>query len=327
MRSLPRYLAALLLASCTLAHADTPTTRPAPLKPIPQTLGDLRALQDRVESVVARVAPTVVGISVKGGQGSGVIVTPDGYVLTAGHVAGAPGRTVTLRLLDGHFVHAKTLGVNHAADSALVKITDPPPPGGTWPFSPMGFSGRLVNGAWCIALGHPGGYKAGRTPPLRLGRILETRGNALRSDCTLVGGDSGGPLFDLDGKVIGIHSRIGLTVNDNVHVPIDTFRDSWKRLAASEEWGESPFRKPYLGIDVDRPTCRVLTVHPRSPAAKAGLKVGDVVTSFDGKGVSNFGDLAFQLGTHKPGATVNVVVLRDNKPLTLKLVIGRQPRD
>jgi len=327
MRVLRRSLIPLLLLSCTLAYADAPTTRP--LKPIPQTLGDLRALQDRVESVVARVAPTVVGLQVKGGQGSGVIVTEDGYVLTAGHVAGAPGRTVTVRLPDGDLVHATTLGVNHAADAALIKITEPPPAGGKWPYSPMGHSGKLTTGAWCVAMGHPGGYKSGRTPPLRLGRVLETRGNYLRSDCTLVGGDSGGPLFDLDGNVIGIHSRIGLTVNDNVHVPVDTFRDAWQRLANSEEWGESMFlsRKPYLGVDVDRPTCHILSVHPRSPAAKAGLKVGDVVTSFDGNDVKNYGDLAFQLGTHKPGATVDVVVLRDGKRLTRTLVIGRQPRE
>jgi serine protease Do len=329
MRFPTRYLIALLLASCALAHADTPTTRPAPLlKPIPKTLADLRALQDRVESVVTRVAPTVVGIQVRGGQGSGVIVSDDGYVLTAGHVAGAPGRTVVVHLPDGSFVSATTLGVNHAADAALIKITEPPP-GGKWPFSPMGHSGKLTAGAWCVAMGHPGGYKLGRTPPLRLGRLLETRGNYLRSDCTLVGGDSGGPLFDLDGNVIGIHSRIGSTVNDNVHVPVDTFRDAWQRLANSEEWGDSMFlsRKPYLGIDTDPPTCRILTVHPKSPAARAGLKVGDVVTSFDGKDVSNFAGLAFQLSTHRPGATVNVVVLRDGKPVTLSLVIGRKPRD
>jgi serine protease Do len=329
MRVLRRYLIPLLLLSCTLVYADAPTTRP--LKPIPQTLADLRALQDRVESVVARVAPTVVGLQVRGGQGSGVIVTDDGYVLTAGHVAGAPGRTVTVRLPDGNIVTATTLGVNHAADAALIKITDPPPAGGKWPFSPMGHSGKLTAGAWCVAMGHPGGYKAGRTPPLRLGRILETRGNYLRSDCTLVGGDSGGPLFDLDGNVIGIHSRIGSTVNDNVHIPVDTFRDAWQRLANSEEWGEPMFgsRKPYFGVEEDdqADNCRISRVYPKSPAADAGLKPGDVVTSFGDREIQNFSDLVIQLGTHKPKDVVNVVVLRDGKPLTLRVVIGRKPRD
>jgi serine protease Do len=331
MRPLRPHLLPLLLLSCALAHADTPTTRPATLKPVPQTVADLRALQDRVESVVARVAPTVVGIRVKGGQGSGVIVSDDGYVLTAGHVAVEPGRTVTLLLPDGNLVHATTLGVNHVADGALIKITEPHPGGGKWPFAPMGHSGRLTTGAWCVAMGHPGGYKPGRTPPLRLGRILETRGNALRSDCTLVGGDSGGPLFDLDGNVIGIHSRIGSTVNDNVHVPIDTFRDSWKRLANSEEWGESMFasRKPYLGVEEDENAddCRIGRVYPKSPAAEAGLKAGDVVTSFGGQNIEDFGDLIIQLATCKPKDVVNVAVLRDGKPLTLRVVIGRKPRD
>ena len=330
MRFLPRYLSVFILASCTLAHAAAPTTRPAPpLKPVPQTVADLRALQDQVESVVARVAPAVVGIRVNGGQGSGVIVTEDGYVLTAGHVATQPGRTVTILLADGNLVHAKTLGVNHAADSALIKISEPHPGGGKWPYAPMGFSGQLVSGTWCVAMGHPGGYKLGRTPPLRLGRILETRGNALRTDCTLVGGDSGGPLFDLDGKVIGIHSRIGSTVNDNLHVPVDAFRDSWQRLLNSEEWGKPLFvsRKPYFGVEEDdqADNCRIGRVYPKSPAEAAGLKAGDVVTAFGGRKINNFSELVIQLGTRKPKDAVDVEVLRDGKPLTLHVVIGRKP--
>jgi serine protease Do len=331
MRLVYYYLAAfLLLACCPLAQA-APTTRPAPpLKPVPQTVADLRALQDRVESVVARVEPTVVGIRVNGGQGSGVIVTDDGYVLTAGHVAAKPGRTVTLLLADGNLVHATTLGVNHAADTALIKISEAHPGGGKWPFAPMGASGKLLKGAWCIAMGHPGGYKPGRTPPLRLGRILETRGNALRTDCTLVGGDSGGPLFDLDGKVIGIHSRIGMTVNDNLHVPVDAFRDSWQRLMASEEWGQPMFasRKPYFGVEEDElaDDCRIGRVYAKSPAEIAGLKSGDIITSFGDRKIQDFGDLIIQLGTHKPGDLVNVVVSRDGKPVKLRVVIGRKPR-
>src|SRR5207237_1038368 len=83
----------------------------------------------------------------------------------------------------------------------------------------------------------PGGYQEKRTPVLRLGRVLNASEKSVTTDCTLVGGDSGGPLFDLDGKVIGIHSRIGPSIAFNVHVPVSTYADTWERLAASETWG------------------------------------------------------------------------------------------
>jgi serine protease Do len=248
---------------------------------------DLRALQAQVQAVVAKVSPAVVGLRV-GGQGSGVIISPDGLVLTAGHVASAPGRDVIVILSNGKFARGTSLGVNYERDSGLVKILEPPPEGG-WPVAEMGKSDGLKKGQWCVALGHPGGYKFGRTPPLRLGRILDTGGKFTRTDCTLVGGDSGGPLFDLDGRVIAIHSRIGNSLNDNMHVPIDTYHETWERLARGEAWGQSqfpPVRRggPYLGVlppslppGASVPNeCRVAVVEPKSPAELAGLRPGDV---------------------------------------------------
>src|SRR4029077_15044098 len=95
----------------------------------------------------------------------------------------------------------------------------------------------------------------GRPPVVRVGRILETTPKYLRTDCTLVGGDSGGPLFDMNGKVIGIHSRIGGSISFNIHVPVDTYAETWEKLAASEVWGRDlglcDFARPssaYLGV-------------------------------------------------------------------------------
>jgi serine protease Do len=325
---LPLLLTSLAWAQ-TAALKPTPTTRPVLLKPSPDNLADLRALQTQVEAVVTKVTPAVVGLRVERGQGSGVIISDDGYVLTAGHVASRPNVDVRVVLADGKTVRGKTLGVNHAIDSGLIKITDPPPGGGKWPFVQMGFSGQLYKAQWCIALGHPGGFKLGRSAPLRLGRILDTRGTFIRTDCTLVGGDSGGPLFDLDGKVVGIHSRIGSTVNDNLHVPVDTFRDTWERLAKGDEWGEPMFRaKPYFGIEEDdmATNCRVGDVFPGSPAEKAGLKTGDVITSFGGQKVENFSALVLLLAGRKVGEEVTVQILRDDKPVTVKVVIAARPR-
>src|SRR5262249_1778852 len=153
---------------------------------------------------------------------------------------------------------------------------------GEWPFVDLGKSEDLKPGQWCIACGHPGGYKKDRPPVVRLGRVLETSRSVIVTDCTLGGGDSGGPLFDLDGKVIGIHSRIGGPITANAHVPVDTYRSTWDRLVKSEVW-----RGAWLGVhgDYDTKDCVVADVVASSPADKAGLKAEDVILRFDGQAV------------------------------------------
>ena len=337
----------LVLVTCWagLARADvpvkpSPATAPsaaAPVKPVPENVRDLRALQARVRAVVEKVSPAVVGLRVRG-QGSGVIISEDGYVLTAGHVAMEPGHDVTLILHNGKFVRAKSLGVQYDRDSGLVKIVEPPPDGGKWPVAEMGRSGGLQKGQWCVALGHPGGYKFGRTPPLRLGRVLETRGRFVRTDCTLVGGDSGGPLFDLDGRVIAIHSRIGSSLNDNMHVPIDLYHETWERLAKGEAWGGFTFAAvppggPYLGIKPPAdPTvaaasaneCRIGSIDSNSPAEAVGLRAGDVITRFEGQRIGNWGVLWIYLARQRPGDEVPIEVRRGDETLKFKLTVGRR---
>jgi hypothetical protein len=102
----------------------------------------------------------------------------------------------------------------------------------------MGKASDLKKGQWVIAVGHPGGFRTNRTPVVRVGRVLYANPFLIRTDCTLVGGDSGGPLFDMTGKVIGIHSRIGpMALTENIHVPIDTYRETRERLARGESFG------------------------------------------------------------------------------------------
>src|SRR5262249_25426950 len=152
-------------------------------------------------------------------------------------------------------------------------------------------------GQWCIATGHPGGFRPGRTPVVRLGRIQEARDMFVRTDCSLVGGDSGGPLFDMQGRVIGIHSRIGGPITANIHVPVDTYRGTWAGLAKAGAGGGRPGSPalstvPYMGTegDADADQARVPRVVPDSPAEKAGLKVDDVITMFDGKKIGAYSE-------------------------------------
>jgi S1-C subfamily serine protease len=203
-------------------------------KPVPENAADLRDIEKHVQNVLEKVMPAVVGVRVGFGQGSGVIVSEDGTVLTAGHVSGAPNKNAVVVLRDGSLRKSKTLGQNKGIDSGMVKISAE----GKYPFLEMGKSSELKPGQWVIAIGHPGGFRPNRTPVVRVGRILFANAFVIRTDCTLVGGDSGGPLFDMQGRVIGIHSRIGgLAITENMHVPVDTYRQTWDKLAKGESWG------------------------------------------------------------------------------------------
>jgi serine protease Do len=302
---------------------------PALTKPAPENLQDLRAIQNQVKKVLEKVIPCTVGLRVGGASGSGVIVSADGHVLTAGHVSGEPGRSVTIILHDGRMVKGKTLGVNKGIDSGLIKITDK----GKWPFVDMGASDKLVKGQWCIATGHPGGYKKGRSPVVRVGRVVLANASVVRTDCALVGGDSGGPLFDMTGKVIGIHSRIGMSIADNVHVPVDTYRSTWDRLVASESWGGRLFGgggRPdaaYLGVrrDAEATDCRVGGLVPGAPAEKAGLKAGDVIVKFGGEKVADFDALTALVQKKKADDEVVIEVKRGEETKTFKVKLARAP--
>lgn len=296
-------------------------------KDYPTSVADLRIIQEKVHQTVEKVMPATVGVRVGNSQGSGVIVSEDGYVLTAGHVIDRPGRNVVLILLDGRQVRGKSLGVNRDIDSGMIKITDK----GKWPFVKMANADSIHTGQWCVATGHPGGYMPGRTPPVRLGRVLYKSDNVLCTDCTLVGGDSGGPLFNLEGEVIAIHSRIGRSVTANLHVPIKTYLVTWDRLVASESWGGprpnqvAAHIKPMLGVAGDT-TCRVTQVFPSSPAKLAGVKAGDVIRQFDGVAVDNFGQLATLLNKKRPGQTIKLLIARGDKTLDLKVRLGARDR-
>jgi S1-C subfamily serine protease len=218
---------------------DPPKKAPPPSLPAvfskdqPDSVDDLKAIEAHVRRELEKITPAVVGVRIGNAQGSGVIVTKDGYVLTAGHVSGKPGRDAVIILPNGEMVKAKTLGSKGDIDSGMLKILG----SREWPFVEMGKSENLKKGSWVLAIGHPGGFRPNRTPVVRLGRVLFTNEFVIRSDCTIVGGDSGGPLFDMNGQVVGIHSRIGGSITENIHVPILTYRKTWDRLAKGDVWG------------------------------------------------------------------------------------------
>lgn len=319
---------AVLAPQQRAAHAIDLKVPPAFMKPVPETVDDLKVIQAHVKKVIEQVMPAVVNVRVGMNQGSGVIVSEDGYILTAGHVSGDPDRDVVVIFPDGKEVKGKTLGWNKIIDSGMIKITTE----GKYPFCPIGHSADLQKGQWCLAIGHPGGYKKGRSPPVRLGRVLDAGVALIRTDCTLVGGDSGGPLFDMQGRVIGIHSRILGGITQNIHVPVDTYTETWERLAKGEAWGKglgvpspSPKGTARLGLsaDPDAKICRVVEVDPGSAADKAGLKIDDVVTGVNGKTVVTFDDLRAEVEKRSPGDTITLEVRRGEEMLKLTAKLGK----
>ena len=160
-------MAAGLLLSPALVRPSLAAPSPAAIQE-PKDLAGFQALQTQIQAVVHKVLPAVVGIQIGGSAGSGVIVSEDGIVMTAGHVVVKPGQKVTFYLADGKTVKGITLGLSATADAGLMKITQP----GKWPFVPLGDSASLKPGMWCLAIGHPLGYHPGRPPVVRVGRIL-----------------------------------------------------------------------------------------------------------------------------------------------------------
>ena len=303
---------------------DKPTESKFTTKAVPESIDELKALEAQVEKVVQQTRSATVGVRVGSSMGSGIIVTKDGYVLTAGHVVGEPDRDVEFIFSDGKKAKGKTLGLNHEVDSGLMKITDP----GEWPFVEMGKSGDMKLGEWVVVTGHPGGYRVGRPPVVRLGRLIQNRNGTIWTDAPLVGGDSGGPTFNLDGKVVAINDRIDWPLTMNYHVPVDTYRDTWDRLAKSEEWGPGSNRNAaWLGITVGahEKGCKLTEVTSNSPAAKAELKVDDVVTKFDGSAVKDFEALKGFLQKKKPGNEIKLEVLRGDETFEKKITLAKRP--
>ncbi|HJZ89698.1 MAG TPA: trypsin-like peptidase domain-containing protein [Gemmataceae bacterium] len=304
------------LAAADPAAKSIPEPPAAVSKAAPESIDDLKAFQEQTRAVLDKVIPATVCLRVGQASGSGVIVSKDGLILTAGHVSGEPGKKIKVVLHDGKTVEGETLGFGPAIDSGMVKITG----GGEWPYVEVGAAKDLKPGQWVIATGHPGGYKKGRSPVVRVGRVGLRSDTVVQTDCTLVGGDSGGPLFDMTGKVVGIHSRIGMPIVANIHVPSDTYKETWDDLVKGEIVGVSP----YFGVTQDdmAKDCKLAAVTPRSPAADAGLKAGDVITKFAGKDVASYDDMVKVLQAQKPLAQVPVEVLRGDEVKELKVKIG-----
>ncbi|TWU38853.1 putative serine protease HhoA precursor [Novipirellula aureliae] len=292
---------------------------------------DFESLQSDILKTIDQVRPAVVRIS-GGSAFSGVIVSADGHVLSAAHAI-TPGKRYQITLPDGRRFRGVGKGTNSKADCALVKILDP---GDDLPYAPMGDSSSLVPNQPCVGLSYPGGQRAGSEPVVRFGRFISisrSRG-MLQTSVLMEPGDSGGPVFDLNGCVIGIRSRIGRSMDQNYEVPVDVYREFWSELNREKSFIRSGSDALEQGVRYAAVRQRrgngegnglaILSVSDGSLASKAGLNRNDIILRVYGRRLQSMSDLreALEEAWDDGVESIKVQVKRSNESLDLEIDFG-----
>jgi len=202
------------------------------------------ALEKNIQQVVQKAYQASVYITpfdsiVKkavGGSFSGVVIDSAGHILSAAHAV-KPNNLYEITFPDGRKFKATGLGRIPSNDAAMLKIIEP----GSWPHAEMGWSSSLLVNMPCVSIAYPGSLGA-KTPTIRLGYVAEVKTNEgfIRSTCLMEPGDSGGPVFDMKGRVIGLHSKINLSLDDNFEIPVDLYRKYWTALTTASSYTELP---------------------------------------------------------------------------------------
>jgi S1-C subfamily serine protease len=312
----------------------------------------LDSYSQAVIDVVDRVGPAVVRLAVRngdparpgqsrGGSGSGVIVAPDGLILTNSHVAGAASR-IEVTTADGQDLHARLVGDDPDTDLALIRIDEP----ATLPSARLGDSKRLKRGQLVIAIGNPLGFESTVTTGVvsALGRSLRSRNGRLiddviQTDAALNPGNSGGPLVSSRGEVVGINTAVimgaqgicfAVAANTASFVLGELVRHGRVRRAfigiAAQQTAIPPLRRRAAGLAQDR-AVMISTVEPDSAAERAGLRPGDIIVALDGVTIAGADDLVRALTGDKIGRSVAFDVLRGTERLTVAAVPRERRRN
>ena len=282
------------------------------------------------------------------GLGSGVIIDKKGYILTNEHVV-KDADDITVTLPDGREFKGEILGTDPRSDLAVIKID-----ADNLPVAKLGDSDKLRIGEWSVAIGNPFGfYLKSSIPTVTVGVISALHRHLpmtsyrsrlytdlIQTDAAINPGNSGGPLVNLKGEVIGINvaimSSTGGYQGIGFAIPINTAKFRLDNLikGIEVEYG-------WLGVSVqditkdladyfrleDRKGVLVAKVFKNSPADKAGVKEGDIIKEFDGKKIEDVRGLINIVSCTKVGKRVKVLIIRDNKPLTLTVKVGKRPED
>lgn len=355
----PRYVGSPVFSSQPLSPAPAqpapaqpaPTGPQAPAPPAPG--GPVRIVPEEsvVISVVKQVRPSVVNINTESqvqtmfgvfpqqGAGSGVIVRPDGYVLTNNHVVQG-ATTIKVTLIGGKTLTGRTVGRDPLADLAVIKVdsTDP------LPAARLGNSGALQVGQLAIAIGNPFGLGSTVTTGVvsALNRNIELPNlvveNLIQTSAAINPGNSGGALLDSSGAVIGINTAIVPNAQGiGFAIPSDVARVEMEQLIANGR-----VIRPWIGVvyggEVDPQSGRaynlgtdhgvvVRDVNPDGPAAKAGIQPRDIITAVNGERVESWNDFVRQIVTKKVGDTVKLSIVRNGASRTQPVTLTERPAE
>ena len=271
------------------------------------------------------------------GEGSGVLINPSGYILTNHHVV-KDASDIRVTLSTGEEYEATVVGLDPATDVALIKI-----PAKGLATAPLGDSDSLAVGDWVLAIGNPFGLEASMTAGIvsamgrrHLGPVKEHKyQDFIQTDAPINPGSSGGPLFDLSGNVVGINTAINAAGQGiGFAIPINMVKAlipqlvehgivkrSW--LGVSIQTVTAPLAKAF-GLP-DEGGALVSEVVDGSPADKAGIEVGDIILTFDGKAIDGVDKLSWLASTAGEGKKVGVAVWRKKKKKTLQAVLEPLP--
>lgn len=355
--------------TATPAPQQTPQAQTNRVAPQPQTGSGIPQPQQIAAQItgaapsyagVARSAiPGVVGISVlkvdsgsifdknttqTWGVGSGVIVSPDGYILTNNHVAGGTNKRIVVSLHDGRSLDGTTTWADPVIDLAVVKINAT-----GLPTIPFGDSNTLQVGDPAIAIGNPLGLQLQRTVTSgiisalnRTIKIDTDQGSnymedLIQTDASINPGNSGGPLLNANGQVIGINTvkvtsaeGLGFAVPINVASPVvnkfvqtGTFKEPYMGVFAYDK-EIIPYMDNTIKLDAG---IYVSNVDNAGPAYKAGLRQGCVITQVDGNNITTMAQLRSYIYSKNPGDTINVTHLSNGKTMTVPITLAQKNKD
>ncbi len=277
--------------------------------------------------------------------GSGFIISADGFVVTNNHVVAPDNRArleeITITMPDGTEYEAELVGADAASDLAVLKINSDQ----TFPFVEFGDSSQTRVGEWVVAIGNPFGLGGTVTSGIVSAVYRNTgQGGAydrfIQTDASINRGNSGGPLFDMRGNVIGINNAIfspsGGSVGIGFAIPAEIAQPIVEQLAQGQE-----IERGYLGVNLqpvdddladslglrDGSGEIVQIVTDDSPAERAGLRAGDIITSVNGQAVTSSQTVSILVANIAPGETIPVEVLRDGRSVTINTTLGKRPSE
>jgi S1-C subfamily serine protease len=293
--------------------------------------------------MIKAVAPAVVAVDARGsapvpgffggvgeqpvqGLGSGFIVEADGLVVTNHHVI-ADARSVQVRLSDGRSFDARVVGSDPATDLAVLRLEGAK----ELPVVVLGKSDALEVGDWVVAMGNPMGLDHSATVGIvsgkgrgSLGLYRDSYIDFLQTDADIAPGSSGGPLFDLRGEVVGINTAVGASLQPGFAIPIDQAKRVIEQL---RDGGEVV--RGWLGAanepGAKGPGAAIGSVYEGTPAARAGLRPGDVIEALDDEPLAGFEDLRARVSGKRPGDVVRLRVRRDGSTVELEAKIEAKP--